>query len=250
MSRLSTAPPISDVRQGDALFGLGITYGLMHEFPLSGLRGVGRLTAAFALADHAVLSLDVDAVRILWIEDAGPSAIPLIGTEDGRTSDVGDSRIALTYAPITLWSGLHVGGWLGIELPNSDESKGIGSNTTNALVGTILSLPRGRVTLTGRLGLGIIETPLRLFSQDDVLVYSLDALIEFTESVRLVVSAAGRTNPRGSVALGAEDVGVVRAGAEFGIGRWRLDAGLGWGFANRSPDWQVGGGVSWVRSGD
>ncbi|MFQ5530578.1 MAG: hypothetical protein ACE5FP_09585 [Gemmatimonadota bacterium] len=255
MSRLSIAPPISEVREGDALLGVGVSYGLEQEFPLSGLRGdlisIGRLAAAYAIADRAVLEVRWDALRVLRIDEVGPSAVPLAdGVTDGQTSDAGDVRMALTWAPGTLWGVLSAGGWVAVELPNSEERRGIGTNTTNALMGAVFSMPLDRVTLTTRFGLGVLESPPRLFSQDDVLVYSLDAIIEAAESVRLLLSIDGRTNPRRRVSLGAEDVGVVRVGAEFGIGRWRLDAELGRGFAHRSPDWQIGVGVSWVGRRD
>ena len=251
LTRLSTIPPVADIRQGDALVGIGVSHAMEQEFPLSGLEGdllvLGRLTAAYAIADRAVLKLDWEAARLLWTDGAGPSAVSLRDdVADGHTSDTGDVRFELTYAPFTLGSDVSFGGWVAVELPNSDQTRGIGSNTTNTLIGAVISTSRERVTLTGRIGLGILESPLSSFTQDDVIVYGFDALVQAADGLRLVFSVDGWTNPRRTVSLGLEDRGVVKAGVELGSGRWRLDAGLERGFARRSPDWQAAAGVSWV----
>lgn len=255
LARPSTAPPIVDVRQGDFLLGIGVSLGTEQSFPLSGFQGdllsAGQLVAAYAMTDRTVLQAEWGGIRLLRIEEEGPSAVQLNDSAtDGRTWDAGDVRIVLTWAPLALGEDMALGGWVAVELPNSEQGKGIGSNTTNALIGAVISGRSKRLTLTGRLGLGILESPLRPFSQDDVVAYSLDALITATDRLRLMASIAGRTNPRRSVSLGLEDTGVIRAGAEFRVDRWRLDAGLGHGFAHRSPRWQVDLGLSWVEGGD
>jgi hypothetical protein len=248
-------PPIASVREGDFLLGVGVSFGTEQTFPLSGFQGdllsAGQLTAAYAITDRAVLQAEWGGIRLLRIRQSGPSAVQLDDrTADGRTWDAADVRIALTWTPFALGDGLALGGWVAVELPNSEQGKGIGSNTTNALLGAVLSGQSDRLTVTGRLGLGILESPLRPFSQDDVVAYGLDALITATDRLRLVASIAGRTNPRQSVSLGLEDTGAIRAGAEFRIDRWRFDAGVGRGFAHRSPRWQADIGLSWVGRGD
>jgi len=246
---------MADVRQGDFLLGTGVSLGTEQTFPLSGFQGdllsVGTIAAGYAIADRAVLQAGWAGIRLLRIGKAGPTAVQLDdGTADGRTWDAGDVSIALTWTPLTLGDDMALGGWVAVELPNSEQSKGIGTNTTNALIGAVLSGRTDRLTLTGRLGLGILESPLRPFSQDDVVAYGLDALIRATNDLRLVASIAGRTNPRRSVSLGLEDTGVIRGGAEFRVDRWRLDAGVGHGFAQRSPRWQVDLGLSWIGRWD
>ncbi|TFG65475.1 MAG: hypothetical protein E4H28_04110 [Gemmatimonadales bacterium] len=250
-SRLSTVPPVADIRQGDALVGLGLSYGLEQSFPLSGLRGdllvLGRMSASYALADHALLELDMETVRVLWIDEAGPASVPPTDAEvGGSTAGFGDLRLGLTFAPFTLGSDISFGGWFAVELPNSDQRSGIGTNTTNILLGPVVSIPGDRLTVTSRLGVGILESPLVSFTQDDVFVYSLDALIRAGDGLRFVLSVDGRTNPRRTVSLGLEDVGLVRAGMELGRGHWRLDAGIARGYAQRSPNWRASVGLSRV----
>lgn len=207
---------------------------------------LGRVTAAYALADRAVLRLDWDALRILRIDGMGAPAVDLDdGVADGTTSDVGDARIELMFAPLTLGSGLALGGWVAMELPNSDETQGIGLNTNNIFFGAVASALIDRLSLTGRLGVGILESPLNNFSQDDVIVYAVDGVLEAGQGLRLIGSIEGTSNPRRTVSLGLEDTSTATAGIEVGSGAWVLDAFVSRGLVARSPDWIAGAGLSW-----
>ena len=252
MTRLSTLPPIANVRAGDAIVGLGVSQSIDQQFPLSGLDGdllvLGRLSAAYALADRAVLRLDWDAFRVLSIDGTSPPGVTLDdGVDDGTTSDAGDVRLELMFAPLTVGPGIALGGWLAVELPNSDEAKGIGPNTTNTYLGAVISVPADRLSLSGRLGLGILESPLNSFSQDDVIVYAVDAIVQAGGGLRLLGSIEGMSNPRRTVSLGLEDTSLATVGVEAGSGAWRLDAFVSRGLATRSPDWLAGVGLSWSR---
>lgn len=243
-------PPIASVHAGDAIVGLGFSRSSDKRFPLSGLDGdllvLGRVTAAYALADRAVIRVDWDALQVLNVENAGPSAVPLEGSvDDGRTSDAGDVRFELMFAPLTLWSSVAVGGWVAMELPNSNEALGIGTNTINTYFGAVVSAPVDRLSLTGRVGVGILESPLNRFRQDDVLVYAVDAIVRVSDGLRLLGSVEGTWNPRRTVSLGLEDTGLATVGAELGSGPWRVDGFAGMGFADRSADWVAGIGFSW-----
>ena len=164
---------------------------------------------------------------------------------DGKTSDTGDARIELMFAPLSVGARVALGGWVAMELPNSDEMKGIGHNTTNTYLGVVASAPISRLTLAGRLGVGILESPLDSFSQDDVIVYALHAVVSAGEGLRLLGSVEGTSNPRRTPSLGLEDTSLATVGAEIGSGAWRLDGFVSWGFATRSPDWLAGIGLSW-----
>jgi hypothetical protein len=250
MTRVSTLPPIATVLEGEAIVGLGVSQSIRQRFPLSGLEGdllvLGRLTAAYALADRAVVRLDWDALRVLNIDGTSPSAVTLDeGVDDGRTSDAGDARIELMYAPLTLASRIALGGWVAMELANTNETRGIGTNTNNAYLGAVVSAPVNRLSLTGRIGVGILESPLNNFSQDDVIVYAVDAIVQASDGLRLLGSIEGASNPRRTVSLGLEDTSLATLGVEAGSGAWRLDAFVSRGFATRSPDWLAGVGFSW-----
>jgi len=255
-SRLATVPAMAEVHEGDALVGFGFSYGLDQSFPLSGLRGdlltLGRIRASYALAEHALLEFDLDAVRVLWVDEAGPApaAVRLRPVDVGSsTADVGDMRLGLTYTPFTIGSDVVLGGWFAVEGPNSEEHNGIGTNTTNFLLGAVASVAGDQLTVSGRLGLGILQSPLFRFTQDDVVVYSMDAVIRAREGLRFILSVDGRVQIRRTVSLGLEDLGLVKVGVELGQDAWRLDAAIGRGFARRSPNWQFALGLSWVTRG-
>jgi len=250
-SRLAAVPSMAEIREGDALVGIGFSYGLDQTFPLSGLKGdlvtLGRLRASYALADHALLEFDLETVQVLRVEEVGRARVPPENADVGSaTADVGDIRFGLTYAPFTIGSEVAFGGWFAFETPSSDEQKGIGTNTTNVSLGAIASVAGDRLTVSGRLGVGILQSPLIRFKQDDVVVYGIDAMIRARQGLRFSFSIDGHVQTRRRPSRGLEDLGLVKVGAEFGMNAWRLDVGLGRGFAHRSPNWQVALGLSWL----
>lgn len=244
--------PVPDVRRGEWLIGLGAAIGFDAAFPLSGLSGdlasLGRLTFAYGLGDGVLLEIRGDAWRVLTIDERGESRVPLDpGVEDGRTSDAGDFRIGFLFTPIGSRSGFAAGGHVEVKLPNSDETKGIGPNTTDVRVAALASWGAARWRATGSLGIGILEAPLESFEQNDVLAYAAELLLKLGSRVRLALGVDGRAATRGRVLAGTEDLGALTLGADWRHGAWTIDAGVSRGLATSSADWSVGVGLSWSR---
>jgi len=251
--RQAVVQPVPEVRRGDLLLGVGVHRGFDATFPLGDLSGDlwswGRLTLAYGLADRVLLEIEGDAWRVLSIERRGAAAIPLDpGVDDGTTSDAGDFEIAVGFMPIGGPRGLSGGARIGVRLPNSDERKGIGTNTTDVGLAGLLSWGAQAWRLTGRLGVGILEAPLDRFEQNDVLEYGFEATIDIAPRARAALGVEGRASTRDVVPLGTEDLAELRATLDWRArGAWGVDLAISRGLAGSRADWSVGAGVSWAR---
>lgn len=242
--------PYAPDEPGRLLVGAGAGWETDRSFPLSGLRGdlarLGITTLAYSFAPGAVFRIQGDAYRVLSVEDRGPSRVPLSGdVEDGTTGDAGDFRLATLFRLAGDPRGLSGGVHLEVTLPNSDEEKGIGTNTTDVRTSFFGSWGGGPLRLNGELGLAILEAPLEDFTQNDVLVYAGEALYRPAASPwALSLAARGRASTRDAVPPGTGDRGRLRLRGELRHGGWRLDAGVARGLAGSAPDWalEVGAG--------
>jgi hypothetical protein len=213
-----------------------------QRFPLSGLRGdVTKLAdtrLSFGLAPNVEFQIEWTFQQLLSITSRGPSATPLkLGANASDANDVGDVR---------LWMKMKLrnesrttpalGFRFGVELPNSDQAKGIGTNTTN-FYGMFTAGKRigEKLNLFGNLGLGILTAPLEATSQNDVLLYGLAGNYAATDRVNIVGELNGFHSTRKHAPLGTEDFSEARLGAQIralGV-RW-FAAGI-FGTSKRAP---------------
>src|ERR1051325_9613851 len=128
---------------GTARIEAGIDFMQDAKFPASGLTGdltrVGVIGVHIGLSPNVEFSIEGVAQNFLSINTRRPGAIPLeIAAGANSTNDTGDFRLA---TKIKLRNetrrGPSLGFRFGVELPNSNEARGIGLNNTNAF-GTIL----------------------------------------------------------------------------------------------------------------
>ena len=124
----------------------------------------------------------------------------------------------------------------GAELPNSNQARGIGTNTTN-FYGVILAEKRfgEKLNVFGNLGLGILTAPLEATSQNDVLLYGLAGSYLASDRVNIVGEMNGFHSTRKHAPLGTEDFSEARLGAQIralGV-RWYA-AGI-FGTSKRAP---------------
>lgn len=251
-AQLRRAPdvPYAPDAAGRLLVGAGGGWASGAEFPLSGLEGdlgrVGAVTVSYSFAPGAVLHVTGDARRILAVESRGESSVPLADdVEDGTTADVGDVRVATLFRVLGGPRGASAGLHLEVELPSSDERKGIGTNTTDVAGSLFGSWGEGPVRLTGDVGVAILEAPTEPFVQNDVVTYAAELLYRPAgEPLGLALSTRGRAATRGRVPVGTEDRGRLRLQAEVRLGGWRLDTGVTAGYAGTSPDWGLEAGVA------
>lgn len=211
----------------------GIDFVQKAKFPASGLTGdltrAGVIGITIGLAPNVEIQIEGVAQNLLSINSRGPSAIPLsVAAGANSTNDVGD---------FTLWTKIKLrnetahlpsfGFRFGVQLPNSNQDRGIGVNQTNAFGQFLFGKKFGhnaRVNTFGNLGIGILTAPTGLFSQNDVLTYGLAGIVRLNKQVSLAGEVNGRANTRpGSGPLGTESQGEARLGMQIRASGLRFD---------------------------
>jgi hypothetical protein len=233
----------------------GIDYLQGAKFPASGLTGdltrVGVIGINIGFAPNVEFQIEGVAQNFLSINTRGPSAIPLtLAPGLNSANDVGDFTLA---TKIKLRSetrrGPSLGFRFGVQLPNSNQERGIGLNQTNAF-GSILIGKKfghdGRFNTFGNVGLAILTAPTALFSQNDVITYGLAGIFRLNRQFSLAGEVNGRINTRpGNGPLGTESQSEARLGMQIRASGLRFDfAGIK-GLTDFSPNSGVTIGVTY-----
>jgi len=213
-----------------------------QRFPLSGLEGdvvnLADTRLSFGLAPNVEFQIEWTVQKFLSIKSRGSSAIPLkLGANESDTNDVGDARLWMKMklrneSPAAPALGFR----FGVELPNSNQARGIGNNTTNFYGVVTAGKHLGdKLDVFGNIGLGILTAPLEATSQNDVLLYGLAGTYTASDRLTLLGEVNGFHSTRKHPPLGTEDFSEARLGAQIralGV-RWYA-AGI-FGTAKRAP---------------
>jgi hypothetical protein len=213
------------------------------KFPLSGLRGdMTKLLdtrLSFGLSPMVEFQMEWTPQEYLTIKGRGPTPLDLnLGANAKDTHDVGDVKL---WMKMKLRNETRVapslGFRFGIELPNSNETRGIGTNTTNfyATINAGKKFGGDRLNVFGNIGLGILQVPLANFSQNDVLLYGLASIYRLNDRVNLVGEVNGTHSTRKTAPLGTEDFSEARVGAQIHALGVRFNAAGVFGLSNRAP---------------
>lgn len=214
-----------------------------QQFTLSGLKGdlfkLANTRLSFGMSPNVEFQIEWTAQNLLSITSRQATNVPLkLGVNQSDTNDVGD---------VTLWMKMKLrresarapalGFRFGVQLPNSDQSRGIGTNTTNffGMITAGKKFADERLNLFGNLGLGILQSPLDQFTQNDVLLFGLAGMYKMTDRVDLVGEVNGYHSTRKRAPVGTEDFSEARIGAQvkaLGV-RWN-GAGI-FGISKRAP---------------
>jgi hypothetical protein len=211
----------------------GIDFVQKAKYPVSGLTGdltrAGVIGITIGLAPNVEVQIEGVAQNLLSINSRGPSAIPLnVKAGANSTNDVGDftlwTKIKLRNETANLPS---LGFRFGVQLPNSNQGRGIGLNQTNAYGQILVGKKFGRnarVNTFGNLGIAILTSPTGLFSQNDVLTYGLAGIVRLNKQFSVAGEVNGRANTRpGSGPLGTESQGEARLGMQVRASGLRFD---------------------------
>jgi hypothetical protein len=250
---LVTEEPLT-VRPGAMLMQFGLDFLQDARFPLSGLEGdltrAGQVDVRFGISRAAELQIQGTIRNVLSVSGQQPAFInPVLSRSGSSTSDFGDFTVAAKFRlfPETETRPA-LGVRFGFEMPNSDENRGIGTNTTNVFFTVLAQKHFGKLNLFGNVGLGILEGPAGLFTQNDVLLYGLGAAYPVHQRVNLVGEVAGRFSsrdaPADSALAGTDSRSEARFGVQIFAGGFRWDfAGIA-GLTDNDPDTGFTFGVS------
>src|SRR5262245_21770357 len=96
-----------------------------------------------------------------------------------------------------------------VVLPNSNDSRGIGTNSTNVFGSFLVGKSIGRGFAFGNAGVGILTDPVHVRAQQDVITYGLAGVLPVNTRFSLLSEWNGWKNPRGSPSPGKESRGQV-----------------------------------------
>jgi hypothetical protein len=240
---------------GSLRISAGVDFVQKARFPVSGLTGdltrAGIINVSIGLAPNVEVQIEGVAQNVLSINTRGASAIPLsLAANANSTNDIGDfmlwTKIKLRNETAHLPS---VGFRFGVQLPNSNQARGLGLNQTNAYGQVLFGKKFGedaRVNTFGNLGIGILTAPTAFFTQNDVLTYGFAGIVRLNKQFSLAGEVNGRTNTRpGSGPLGTESQGEARIGMQVRASGLRFDfAGIK-GLTSFSPHSGITVGVTY-----
>ena len=211
----------------------GVDFVQRARYPVSGLSGdltrAGVIGINIGFAPNVEIQIEGVAQNFLSINSRGPSFIPLdLAAGANSTHDTGD---------FTLWAKIKLrnetprwpsfGFRFGVQLPNSNQSTGIGLNQTNAFGEVLVGKKFGRdarVNLFGNLGVGILSVPTETFAQNDVITYGFAGIVRINKTFSAVGEVNGRANTRpGTGPLGTESQGEARVGMQVRASGLRFD---------------------------
>jgi hypothetical protein len=214
-----------------------------QRFAVSGLRGdltrIADTRLSFGLASNVEFQIEWTVQNLLSIDQHGPSAIPLrLGASAADTNDVGDAKL---WMKIKLRNESRrapsLGFRFGVELPNSNQALGIGTNTTN-FYSTVNAGKRfldQKLNLFGNVGLGILQAPLNQFTQNDVLMYGVAGIYTVSDRFNVVGEVNGFHSTRKHAPIGTEDFSEARLGAQVRALGVRWNAAGVFGLSKNAP---------------
>src|SRR5215510_2250977 len=248
---------VQTVKPGVVRFDVGFDFLQDKDYPVSGLNGdlarLGVVSLTFGLASNVEVEAGGVIQNFLKINQRfRRSAVPLQLSHANSTRDTGDFYLA---TKIKLRSETRrapgLGFRFGVELPNSNQSRGIGLNQTNFFAAALVAKSLGKARIIGNLGLGILSSPIDAsgnispFTQNDVALFGLAAIYEINRRLTLVSEVNGRYSARKNAPLGTESDGAARLGARIRAGKLTWDVAGIRGLYPRSASGGVTFGVTY-----
>jgi hypothetical protein len=221
---------------GWGLIETGAGFAHDREIPAAGLRGdvlrVPELTLRLAVGHRVELRVDT-GYEVLLVRERSEAPLSEELDYDGESSsDIRDPVIA-TLVRVREESprGPALGLRIATRLPVASNQSGLGLDTTDFFVSLLAAKNAGALRWVANLGLGILEVPTVVTSQNDVLTYGLSLVRRVGERWALAAGVDGHVDLSGQVHPGTEDTSVLRLGARFG-GASTIDAALLVGLAD------------------
>lgn len=223
------------VRPGVALLQLSFEFLQDARFPLSGLEGdltrVGVVDVRFGVSRAAEIQIQGTIRNFLAVSEQRTAFVtPVLSRSGSSTSDFGDFTLAAKFRLVDETETRPAFGVrFGFEMPNSNETRGIGLNTTNVFFTVLAQKHFGKLNLFGNLGFAILQAPAGLFTQNDVILYGAGALYPVHERVNILGEVSGRYSTRNTPVTSALVSTGSRSQARLGLQVFA--GGLRWDFA-------------------
>lgn len=203
------------IPNGSFVMESGFGYAHNAQFPLSGLRGDQYSAFAnglnFSLGPRA--EFQINGVMQNFVK-AG----------DSWRNDWGDWSLS---TKIRLVPETHVLPVISFRptmvLPNTNDSRGIGTNSTQVFGSLLVGKSVGSAFVFGNAGIGILTDTVQVRAQQDVFTYGLAGVLPVSPRVSLLSEWNGRKNPRGNPSPGTESRAEVRVGMQIRTGGVRWD---------------------------
>jgi hypothetical protein len=234
--------------EGSFEISAGVDFLQNVKYPLSGIKAdvtrVGDVNVSIGLSKNVEFQVQGTLQNFAAINSVqNPTPIPLnIGPNS--TNDIGDFTVSTKVKVLNETKNLPgVGIKFSVQLPNSDQARGIGTNQINVFGLVLMQKGFGRkngkkprLTLLGNLGLGIMPAPLERFTQNDVLLYGFGGIVRVNDRINLVSEINGRANTRsGAAPLGTESISQFRVGTQIKASGLRFDTAAIFGLTKNSP---------------
>jgi hypothetical protein len=205
----------------------GFAYARKAQFPLSGLKGdeysafVNGLN--FSLGPRAEFQINGVIQNFVkvgndWRNDWGDWSLST------KIRLVPETHILpiITFRPTMV-------------LPNTNDSRGIGTNSTQLFGSLLVGKSVGRGFVFGNTGIGILTDTVHVRAQQDVFTYGVAGVLPINTRVSLLSEVNGWKNPRNSPSPGAESRSQARLGIQFRTGSVRWDAAVTAGLTHLDP---------------
>src|SRR5258707_9453602 len=200
-------------------------------FPLSGLRGdetsVGVVDLRMGVGKIVEVEVEGALQNFLDVKSQGTSFVPNLSlTGVNSTHDTGDFTLA-TKIRLLKNEGKRPGiaFKFGFIMPNSNQARGIGTNTTNVFALIALEEQIRKLSVFGNLGVEILQAPNALFTQNDVLMYGAAFSYPILRNVDLVGEVNGLYSSRSinDALIGTQSTGQARVGLQITVGGFTWD---------------------------
>lgn len=222
---------VQTVPVGDVRVEVGFDFLQDVGFPLSGLRGdetsVGVLNLRMGISKIAEIEVEGAVQNFLDVKSQGASFVPDLSlTGVNSTHDTGDFALS-TKVRFLKPSGKKPGVAFrfGFIMPNSNQARGIGTNTTNVFAMIALEEQLQKLKLMGDLGIEILQAPNALFSQNDVLMYGAGFSYPIHKRINVVGEVNGLYSDRtiNNALIGTQSTGQARFGLQINAGGFTWD---------------------------
>ncbi len=223
------------MRPGAMLVQVGMEFLQDTRFPLSGLEGdltrAGVLDVRFGVSRAAEIQIQGVIRNFLSVQQQTAGLVtPNLSRSGTSAADVGDFTLAAKFRLLQeTETRPAVGLRFGYQMPNSDETRGIGLNTSNVFLTVLAQKHFGKLNVFGNVGVAILQAPAGLFTQNDVVLYGLGALYPVHPKVNVVGEVAGRWSSRSTSDDGPLSGTGSRSEARLGVQFFA--AGLRWDLA-------------------